>query len=338
MYDNIKLMLYVNTLSNYDAKVLADLKKRFSMNNQDLVKGTANNAGYQMLPQNKNIYISYVPFNGTCSEHFIIQFSLHKVYNQVTHNNSQNYDKFTIKQAKEAFCLVIDMFLNHVGLDISTAKVVEFEVGVNVQVADSPETYMQELSHVEVGKKEIRITDNPKVKEFKMFCSNSSIKKKIVYTFYDKTAEILHKNAAAKDVPQNILRVEKDYKRREGIYFDDRNETDLFNDTFIALIVADFYNSFVNNLRFKESPIIQGNSMNAKTIQVFNLVKEFGKVGVYSEIERQRKEGLIGKMYYHRLKQKIDEFLNSDFKEKVAESEKIKSFKNLLLQEINDLK
>lgn len=338
MYDNIKTILYINTLQNFDNEVFTKIKERFSMHNENRTKGTCNNAGNDTLFQNSGVYIAYTPTKHNSPEHFEIRFSLHKFYNALNGKGLQNYDNFSFSDAKNAFTHAVDFFLDASPvLDITKGIVKAYEIGLNVQLSENAEIYMKDIQAIKAGSKEMRVLENPKYKEYKVFSTHADVNKRTVYTFYDKTTEVQTKikNCA---VPENIMRIEKDFKRPEKkLYFNDKGENSLFSSEFIAFSYLDFAHSFTKNVKYKEN-LIKDKNTTCKDILIHELLEKFGSVNIYAEIERRCKEGIYNKRFYYRLKAKIESFLSANFEAKTMENEKTKYFKSMLLQKIKEYK
>ncbi len=342
MYDNIKTILYINTLQNFDNEVFTKIKERFSMDSGNRSIGTFNNTGNETRFGNNGIHIRYTPTTHNSPAHFEIRFSLHKFYNSLNGKGLQNYDKFSFADAKNAFSYAVDFFSEASPvLDITKAEIKAYEIGLNMELSEPPQPYMNELSHIQTGQRDISIIETNKLPPKKHTATHSYSKIRAVYCMYDKTSEVLSKNKGA-NVPNNLLRIEKKYNRQSEtrksvIYFDDKDKNGLFNQEFINAAFYDFADSFTKNLRFKEK-IIKSKNMTSHDLIVHELIREFGNVKVYTEIYKDYKAGVYDKNNYCRLKAKITTFLSTNFEVKTVENEKTKYFKSMLLQKIKEFK
>lgn len=300
MYDNIKLIQYFDFQAY--PEMLQEIKTRFSMKNENLNKGTCNNSGYSKLNQNKGLYISYFPTSGTLPEHIILQFSIHKFYNAINGRKLQNYDLFTCENAKEAFLQMLDFF----PIDIKGAKIINYEVGLNLEMTKNPSDFMREITHIQQGKRIIRIIESHLQKEYKMFCSHSDQDKRAVYVFYDKTEE------SKPFAPANILRCEKKYNRlHQDVFFDNIAENSLFDDNFMIATKTDMRKAFVDNLCYVLRPVKE-KGISKNDIIISEMIKKYGIDGTYNELKKQKQEKELGRVEYYRQKDRVKMYLENE--------------------------
>lgn len=290
MYDNIQLIIYMS-----ENQLLRD---KFSMKNENLSKGTYNNAGYENLVQNGGLYIKYEP----SPSHYIVSFSLHKYYCLRNGIGLENYTHFSCSDVKNAYQMSI---LEYPFLQ--DAKIVRYEVGINVEMSANPSDYMRELDYIAYGKRKIRIIESPKHKEYKVFQSHSSNTIRSTYIFYDKMEESKNSNC-----PINLLRCEKKYTRlSEKVYYNDGNEG-LFSELYMQSLVSDLHSSFVRNLYFHQK-VVKSGSKNDYLMQ--KMLVEFGE-NAQGELQKMYKNGEITKTDYYRQRKKMKEI--GEKKEKIV--------------------
>lgn len=280
----------------------SDLEKeaffsRFLMSNYDGFTGDRNNGGYQKLEQCRGVFLSYNNSMNTIK----MQLSLHKYYNSIQGLGQINFNDFTRVEAKKAF----DSLSDFLGLD--GGKVLYYEYGINIQMTGDVSEYLRELSHIEYGKRNVRILESFKHREYKMYSTNSDLSKRSAYIFYDKSEE------SKPFCPVMTMRIEKKCLRQNNyIQF-----CELFEDDFLSQVLNDFSNNFLSRLKYKEYQIQIGTS---KDIQVKNMILEYGKEGVFDELSRMRSNGEINRLQYFRLKEKIKTnlALGSEIKVKIS--------------------
>jgi hypothetical protein len=286
MYDNIKIIQYIENINGLDRQAV---KQRFSMYNENLRTGAYNNAGYQKLLQNRGVFISYIPKSGNINDHYIIQLSAHKFWNCWKIRQLQNYNTFTIKDLLETWV----EFQSFIPFDLTGAKVQSFEAGVNVQMSENPSTYMSQISHISLGKREIRIIENPKYKEFENYTSHSDRDKRAVYSFYNKTEE------SKPFAPANLLRIEKKYIRMA----ENPLLSEIFEGNYIKAIKKDIETTFVKNLHYKKN-VVQEKGMNDNELRLFEMIKKYGQ-NAENELLRMKNNAEITRLKYYRLIEKM---------------------------------
>lgn len=292
MYDNIKIIQYVENINALDKQAV---KQRFSMYNENLKTGAYNNAGYQKLVQNRGVFLSYIPQTGNINAHYIVQFSAHKFWNCWKIKTLQNYNTFTIKDLLETWV----EFQAFIPFELTGAKVQGFEAGANVEMCKNPSDYMRQISHIQIGKREIRIIENPKYKEYKNYTSHADRDKRAVYSFYDKTEE------SKPFAPQNLLRIEKKYIRMA----ENPLLAEIFEKNYIQAIKTDLQNSFVKNLHYQKK-MVQQKGVNDADFRLLQLMAAHGE-NIKTEIKRQKDNAEISRLKYYRLLERLDKLQKS---------------------------
>lgn len=292
MYDNIKIIQYIENINDLD--VLA-VKERFSMFNENLKTGAYNNSSYQKLIQNRGVFLSYVPKSGNINEHYILQFSAHKFWNCWKIKQLQNYNTFTINDLLETWI----EFQNFIPFSLVGAKVQGFEAGANIQMCKNPSDYMCQISHIQIGKRQIRVIENPKYKEYKNYTSHADRDKRAVYSFYDKTEE------SKPFAPGNLLRIEKKYIRM----VENPLLLEIFHQNYIQAIKTDLHNSFVKNLHYQKK-MVQQKGVNDADFHLLKLMQIYGD-NIKQEIRRQKDNAEISRLKYYRLLERLEKLQNS---------------------------
>ncbi|MDR2423880.1 MAG: hypothetical protein LBD59_04050, partial [Prevotellaceae bacterium] len=290
MFDNIKLCLPYRFSDNAERERFCS---RFGLLVKDEKKQIYNNKGYETLSQNKGVYIHLK------NSRLTLEFSLHKFFNYCLYSKPLNYNDFNFKEAKQAAEWLDEMFKPY--FDIMHSKVMKYEVGINVITSENPDLYLQELKQMNISVKILPIKEDIHYKEYKQFSTQRDSGKRIIYIFYNKTFEARSKtkNMQAKmNVPENVLRVEKDNKRpTEKIPF-----ARLFDKDFISFTVNEFKTRFCENLEYRGNPQKPEN-MNKADFELLQLVYEKGRDGANSKIENDYKNGIIKRAnYFNRLR------------------------------------
>jgi hypothetical protein len=321
MYDNIKLTLHFAD----SEKRLNEFSTRFSLFVKNEKKQIFNNKGYETLSQNKGVYISLKKNKLT------LEFSLHKFYNYYLHNKPFNYNDFDFKEAKQAAAWLCEMFNPY--FDIMQAKVLKYEVGINVITSETPDLYMQELKQMNIHAKILPIKEDIHYKEYKQFSTQRDKDKRIIYIFYNKTFEArgkAKKQAIKMNVPENVLRVEKDNKRPfEKILF-----SRLFENDFILLTVTEFKQRFNDDLEYKGTPIKSDNMLNSD-YQLLCLIYEKGTDGAKAKLKADFDNGIIRKSKYYESMQAVDRLNRTFPKIKTTQTRRATELNNLIINKIH---
>lgn len=271
MYDNVRLMLAEPFREESERTAFIS---RFALFVQDDKKGIYHNKGYETLSQNKGIYIWLEVGTRLGKGKLILCLSLHKFYNAMRVGHLFNYDYFGFEEANEAGYLLSDFL----GIDLSTAIVKKYEIGVNIPTEKPPEEYMKELDYFEIKGRRYRVLEDRKHKEYKLYGTHSDKGRRIVYLFYDKTYEARSKlkDERRRDkVPNNILRVEMDIQRpSEKILF-----PRLFEPTYQGMLLREFRQRFTGDLHYKERGLA-GPVFTEKQLALYRLLCEQGEAGV----------------------------------------------------------
>ncbi len=291
MYDNIKIRFEYPFTDR-------ELMEFCSRHNLEHIEGSGKyrSGTARNLKQGKGVFVKLdmqTAGKGTVR----VECSLHKLYNEITTGNRQNWNDFDFGKAREA----AEYLSGFVGLDISRADVVSYEIGINVQTTQPPEVYLRQLECIVVNCREIRIMEDPKYKEYKQFTTNKSKYKRIVYVFYDKTHEQRGKSGGG-NVPDNILRIEMKCKRTDkGLKFCTLFDTDFQNE-----VLADFAFKIVDCLKYKSQQSEQS-KLNPYRYEIYKAVKRHGVKREIASTRQNYKAGTLTKRQYYYKLQVIEE-------------------------------
>ncbi len=133
-----------------------------------------------------------------------IVVSLHKFYNFLKNGTLDNSSQFTYRQAKEAFNALCDLL----GFDINEAKVLSYEIGINLSMPRTANEYTKEMR--EVFRK--NLGEDMRYLDKKQITTSKTPTKRVFFKIYDKTAECTAKGR--KPSQPYILRVECVFKRQ----------------------------------------------------------------------------------------------------------------------------
>lgn len=328
MYDHIRLLMPYPFKSEHEKETFC---VRFGVFVKDEKKGIIHNKGYETLEQNKGIYIRIELPTEKRKGNITLSFSLHKFYNAMCKRGAYNYDDFDFKKANEAYT----HFTGLMNLDFSTAIVKKYEIGINVITSGDPDEYMKELNRIKAKKGDMRIIEDLHFREYKQYSTNKNKDKRIVYIFYNKTFEVRSKIKDAEkraSIPENVLRIEKDYHRpMTKVYFDQ-----LFDPIFQKAEKQDFYQRFVIDMVYKEIPV-KTPGITGKQLSVWNDIQDRGEAGASKGYEVQFKQGAITRKQYRYLLQIVQEIAEKGIEPPVTVSSKADELKILITSKINSM-
>jgi len=323
MYDNIKLSLQVD----FSETVRNDFCARFGLSTKNEKLKIWHNANEKNLSQHKGIYLHLK--NSTLT----IRFSLHKVFNFFDCGKQFNYNDFDFAQARSVVVRLADLFSPY--FDITQAVVKQYEVGINVITSESPDLYLSELKHIKVGAKVVNVEKDINYKENKQRGTHRDKAKRVVYVFYNKTFEVrskLKKRADKMNVPENILRVEKDNKRPfEKIIF-----SQLFESAFVWHTISEFKQRFVSDLIYKETPV-KPQTMKKSDFDLCKKILEIGLIEVKREYENEYKTGKTARATYYRHLKKLEQLNPQTLEFEKEISERAKELKSLIVSKLNEV-
>lgn len=133
-----------------------------------------------------------------------VVLSLHKFYSVLKNGTLDNSTQFTYRQAKEAFTALCDWL----GIDLNEAKVLSYEIGINISMPRTANEYTKEMS--EVSQK--NLGEDMRYLDKRQITTSKTPTKRVFFKIYDKTAECTAKGR--KPSQPYILRVECVFKRQ----------------------------------------------------------------------------------------------------------------------------
>ena len=162
------------------------------------------------LAQQQGIYIAIDTLGKLKAEG-----SLHKYYNETRGYDRNNYNTFTMSEARAA----MDRMLFDKGIRKEDARVYNYEIGLNLTVSNDCRDYMQKMKSIglRANERELYIDPlyvNPMQRNERMKVTGFRKVRKY-YKVYDKVFECIDKKR--KVIPEgNILRIETVYRRVEN--------------------------------------------------------------------------------------------------------------------------
>ena len=188
------------------------------------------NINTKNLKQQKGIYVKI-----ETNRRLKIEGSLQKFWNELQFGERNNYNLFTMSDAKKA----IKNLLHEKGIDITDAFVYSYEIGLNMNVSKDCRTFLDKIKSVgAVGSERLFYVNpmyiNPMHKNERLKVTGFQKVRKY-FKVYDKVYECMDKKR--KVIPEgNILRIETVYKR-----LDKSPVIDFFSSDNLKKIVEAFF-------------------------------------------------------------------------------------------------
>lgn len=293
MYDAIKFRL--DNLEDYQIQKLIERFALFEVRKHDN-KIFWHNQQNANLKQNYGIYIKIE--DGKTK----IELSLHKFFNLFQNKDLSNFNDFSFEDANTAF----KMLENTLEIPIYNGKIYFFEYGVNVQMQNTPNSYMNDLKSISTGRNKKPFTWNVYHKQFKVYSTERHSKIRTVFVLYDKTFESIESNFD--NVPENLLRIEIKHKRIEKKIF----VSDLIDNVFQKDIKSKFKRSFIDYCNFEMLPIKQNFSGNQ--IAIFEDLQNLGFDGALNKYLIQMQHDTISRRTFNRRKKQLEFFEKTEKK------------------------
>lgn len=323
MYDNIKMLLEKNLSGGEIEKFCTNCNLR-----QTTKEGVFDNQNERNLKQGKGIYIK-LEIRETKAARITIECSLHKLYNEITSGTRQNWNDFNFMQANQA----AEYLSTFVGMELGGAKILRYEIGINIKTEKAAEIYFKELESIIYKGREMRILEDVKYKEYKQYSTNRSKDKRIVYVFYDKSHEAKSKAPADKrnEIPNNIIRIEMKVKRIDGSL----KFATITDKTFERELLKDFAMKLKEGIKYKTKQK-QPPRLTPKQFEMYKEIKRIGVEKAAKAATTARKENKITKWQYYYKLQLIKELSAINEELETVENE-IQEFKALIFNKLKEL-
>lgn len=270
------------------------------------------------LKQQKGIYVRI-----ETNKRLKAEGSLHKYYNEKSGNERNNYNMFTMSEAKTA----IDNLLYDKGIDMEDAFVYSYEIGLNLNVAKDCRVYLEKIRSIGAVGTERKFFVNPKdvnpmhKNERSKVTGFNKVRK--CYKVYDKVHECMDKKR--KVIPEgNILRIEIVYKR-----LDKCRVIDFFSPDNLHKMVEAFFRDW-RTIQFHQNIITPKGTGRAKQHLCLEIMNK-GRDEVLKQAKERHSTGSLTDWEYRNIR----EFVNKEWDEvkkfiTFIQSDEEKEFRELM--------
>ena len=219
--------------------------------------------------------------------------SLHKFYNETSGNERNNYNMFTMSEAKKA----MDRLLFDKGINKGNARVYGYEIGLNMNVSKDCRAFLEKMESVDG--RELYVDPqyvNPVHRNERMKITGfKSVRK--YYKVYDKVHECIDKKR--KIIPDgNILRIETVMKRLNNCFV-----VDFFKPDNLKKMVEAFFRDW-RTIQFDQDIITPKGTGRARRQLCLDIMNK-GKDAVLRQAKERHAKGSLSDWEYRNIREFI---------------------------------
>lgn len=237
-----------------------------------------------------------------------IEGSLHKYATYLTSKQLNNFDSFTMHQAKETLLKALE----NVGFESVNVMINYYEIGLNIVTEIEPKELLKRVYSIGDFDKEKLFYINPKYKNESEIITEFHKDFRLVYKVYDKIFEMQDRKKTF-DFDKNIIRIETIHKRVEKTLL-----TDFFTDANLKTVQKSFFNHW-DKLNFLVE-VIAPSKTNIAKIEFAKALYKKSQSEVLKEILEQYRNNTISRKIYYNLKTFIENWENEKRKFKPTKS------------------
>ncbi|MBF0577712.1 hypothetical protein [Dysgonomonas sp. GY617] len=266
------------------------------------------------LKQQKGIYVKI-----ETNRRLKAEGSLHKYHNEISGNDRNNYNMFSMSQAKAT----IDSLLYDKGIGSEDARIYSYEIGLNLNLSKDCRTFLDKIKSIGAMGNEKVLWNNPKFKNERMKVTEFHTNIRKYFKVYDKVFESMDKKR--KVMPEgNILRIETVNRRLSNCSI-----IDFFSPDNLHKMVEAFFRDW-RTIQFQQDIITPKGTGRAKQMLCLEIMNK-GKHEVLKQAKDRHNTGSLTD-WEHR---NIREFVTKEWDEvkkyiTFIQSEEEKEFRQLL--------
>lgn len=227
-----------------------------------------------------------------------IEGSLHKYSTYLKSKELNNYDRFTMLQAKTTLLRLIE----NTGFDATNVMINFYEIGLNMIIEIEPQDLLKGIYSLGDFDKEKIFYVDPKFKNQSQKITESHKDFRLVYKVYDKVHEMRDNK---RELPENIkiIRIETIHKRVEKTLL-----IDFFTDANLKRVQKNFFDHW-DKLNFSVE-IVAPPKTNVSKIELAKVLYKKNEAVVLKEILEQYKNKTMSIKIYYTLKRFIENWKN----------------------------
>lgn len=279
-------------LSDMEIKSIVD-KNRLQTNSKDGIV-YYDNANTKNFSQDQGIYI-LIDTNGKLK----VEGSLHKYYNEINGQERNNYNFFSMSDAK----LAIYKLLTEKGIDEESLRVFNYEIGLNLDVSKDCRAYLDKMINIGPLGDERRLYVNARYKDERVKTTIFHKHTRKYFKVYDKIFESMDKKR--KIIPDSkILRLETVYRRLDNCFV-----SDFFNRDKLKNLIEAFFRDW-RTLHFERDIITPKGTGRARQYLCMEIISE-GREAVLKKAKERYKNGSLKEWEYRNIR----EFISKEWDE-----------------------
>ncbi|MDR0575628.1 MAG: hypothetical protein LBG96_16675 [Tannerella sp.] len=222
-----------------------------------------------------------------------IECSLHKYWNETSGKERNNYNRFSMPDAKKAF----DRLLRDKGIDFKDLNIYNYEIGLNLNVSKDCRAYMDKMTGIGASGSEKPLFVNPRYKDRRVKTTVFHERARKYFKVYDKVYE--SKEKKRKVIPDgNILRIETVNRR-----LDNFGAFDFFSRDNLAKLFDQFFRDW-RTLQFERDLITPKGTGRARQKLCEEIIRD-GKEKVLTRARERHKNGSLKDWEYRNIREFI---------------------------------
>lgn len=254
-----------------------------------------------------------------------LRTSLHKFWNNRNFGLLRNDNIFTISEAKSAF----EMLLFENGLIPGKTRIVQFELGLNMQVSCDPLKFIELVRGVSARDRIMFIDANYVINRQKTTEKHKNIRR--YFKIYDKGWEMMDKRRKPPEIGRempHILRIETVYKRH-----DERADTFFTNSNIERLVQV--FNADWSSLFFHRSVRAYKGARKSEVERAIDIVN-IGAETYMERVRRDLEEGKITQKQFRTIREFVRDYQKNKDRFKTVISPQEREYKRLFLNVFNE--
>lgn len=266
------------------------------------------------LSQQKGVFIRI-----ETNQKLKMECSLHKFWNEISGNERNNYNLFTMSQAKET----IDYLLPEKGVGVKDMRVYNYEIGLNLNVSKDCREYLDKMKSIGTTGNEKLLYVNPRYKDERVKTTVFHNHTRKYFKAYDKVFESMDKKR--KVIPEgNILRIETVNKRLDNCLV-----VDFFHPANLKKMIDSFFRDW-RTVQFRQDIITPKGTGRARQHLCLDIMDK-GKDAVLMQAKERHANGSLSDWEYRNIRGFITTEWD-DIKKSITfiQSEEEKEFRHLI--------
>lgn len=272
------------------------------------------NAHTKNFSQDQGIYI-LIDTNGKLK----VEGSLHKYFNEINGRERNNYNLFSMSEAKKA----IDELIREKGIEADKLRVYNYEIGLNLNVSKDCRAYLDKMINIGSPGDERRLYVNARYKDERVKTTIFHKHTRKFFKVYDKVFESMDKKR--KIIPDsNILRLETVYRRLDNCFV-----SDFFNRDKLKNMIEAFFRDW-RTLHFEQDIITPKGTGRARQHLCMQIISE-GRDVVLKKAKERHKNGSLKDWEYRNIREFISNEWD-DIKKEITfiQSDEEKEYRDLM--------